>query len=47
MDSELDAVVNHAVLDQHYREYPDARPERWEIALASAELSAHPLAARC
>ena len=44
--SELEAVANRAVLDQHYREHPDARPERWEIALATAEISAHPLAAQ-
>jgi hypothetical protein len=43
---ELEAIANRAVLDQHYREHPDARPERWEIALASAELSGHPLASR-
>jgi hypothetical protein len=44
--SELEAVANRAVLDQHYREHPDARPERWEIALATAEISGHPLAAQ-
>ncbi|MDT7580766.1 MAG: hypothetical protein QOK35_2030 [Pseudonocardiales bacterium] len=40
------AVANRAVLDQHYREHPDARPGRWEVALATAELTGHPLAAR-
>jgi hypothetical protein len=44
--SELEAVANRVVLDQHYREHPDARPERWEIALATAEISGHPLAAQ-
>ena len=30
----------------HYREHPEARPARWEVAIAAAELSGHPLAAR-
>ena len=46
LKAELDAVANRAVLDAHYREHPEARPERWEIALAAAKLSGHPLAAR-
>ena len=46
LQAELAAVANRAVLDAHYREHPEARPERWEIALAAAELSGHPLAAR-
>jgi len=46
LHSELVAVANRAVLDAHYREHPDARPQRWEIAVAAAELSGHPLAGR-
>lgn len=33
-----------AVLDAHYEEYPEARPELWEIAWAMAELAGDPLA---
>ena len=43
---EADAAWNRAVLEAHYREYPEARPERWEIALATAKLAGHPLAAQ-
>lgn len=46
LQGELEAAVNRAVLDAHYREHPESRPQRWEIALAAAELSGHPLAAR-
>lgn len=46
LQAELEAVANRAVLDSHYREHPGARPERWEIALAAAQLSGHPLAER-
>jgi hypothetical protein len=46
LQAELEAVANRAVLDAHYREHPEARPDRWEVALAAAELSAHPLATR-
>lgn len=42
---ELEAVANRAVLEEHYRTHPGARPHRWEIALAAAELSGHPVAA--
>lgn len=42
----LRSLANRAVLDEHYREHPDARPERWEVALAAAEIGGHPLAAR-
>lgn len=43
---ELEAVAQRAVLDEHYREHPEARPSLGEIAVAAAELNAHPLAAR-
>lgn len=33
-----------AVLDAHYEEYPEARPELWELALAHAQLAGDPLA---
>jgi hypothetical protein len=46
LHAELEAVANRAVLEAHYREHPEARPQRWEVALAAAELSGHPLAAR-
>jgi len=42
----LQALANRAVLDEHYREHPEVRPERWEIALATAEIDGHPLVAR-
>ena len=46
LKAHLQALANRAVLDEHYREHPEARPERWEIALAAAEIDGHPLAAR-
>jgi hypothetical protein len=46
LQAELTAVANRAVLEAHYREHPEARPERWEVALAAAELSGHPLTTR-
>ena len=46
LQAELEQVANRAVLDEHYREHPEARPSRWEVAFAAAELSGHPLAAR-
>ncbi len=45
LQAELEAVANRAVLEAHYREHPEARPARWEVAIAAAELSGHPLAA--
>lgn len=35
-----------AVLDAHYDQHPQARPDLAELALAAAELDGHPLAAR-
>lgn len=43
---QLEAVAQRAVLDAHYREHPEARPDLGEIAVAAAELNAHPLATR-
>jgi hypothetical protein len=40
----LEAVVMQAVLDEHYRQYPHARPDLGDLAVAAAELDGHPLA---
>jgi len=40
----LEAVVMQAVLDDHYRRHPDARPDLGDLAVAAAELDGHPLA---
>lgn len=45
MRAVLEAFAQRAVLDAHYRAHPDARPDLAEIALATAELDGHPLAA--
>ncbi|MBM7790529.1 hypothetical protein [Tenggerimyces flavus] len=42
----LEAYAQRAVLDAHYREYPEARPDLAEIALAGAKLDGNPLASR-
>ncbi|WP_219417297.1 hypothetical protein [Pseudonocardia nigra] len=42
----LEDVAQRAVLDAHYAEHPEARPDLAEIAIATAELDGHPLAAR-
>lgn len=34
-----------AALDEHYAQYPEARPDLADIAIATAELDGHPLAA--
>lgn len=39
----LDAIVNRAVLEEHFRQYPEARPTLAEVALAGAELDDNPL----
>src|SRR5919198_296600 len=39
----LDALVNQAVLEQHFKEYPEARPTLAEVAMAGAELDGNPL----
>ncbi len=41
----LEAVVMQAVLDAHYEQHPTARPSLAELAIATAELDGHPLAA--
>ncbi len=40
----LEAVVMQAVLDDHYRLYPETRPSLGDLALAAAEIEGHPLA---
>lgn len=40
----LEAFAQRAVLDAHYEEYPEARPDLAEIALATAEMEGNPLA---
>jgi hypothetical protein len=41
----LEAVVMQAVLDDHYERHPGARPSLGDLAVATAELDGHPLAA--
>jgi len=41
----LEAVVMQAVLDDHYAHHPQVRPELGDLAVATAELDGHPLAA--
>jgi hypothetical protein len=41
----LDAAVMRAALDEHYAQYPEARPDLADIAMAIAELDGNPLAA--
>jgi hypothetical protein len=43
--SALEAAVMRATLDEHYAQYPEARPGLAEIAIATAELDGNPLAA--
>src|ERR1700761_4763081 len=43
--SALEAAVMRAALDEHYAQYPEARPDLADIAIATAELDGHPLAA--
>jgi hypothetical protein len=42
----LEAVVMQAVLDEHYRQHPQLRPNLGDLAVAAAELDDHPLAGR-
>lgn len=42
----LEAFAQRLVLDQHYRQHPEARPSLYETALAAAELDGNPLAGR-
>lgn len=44
--SALETVAARAILDAHYVEHPEARPDLGDVALMSAELGAHPVAAR-
>jgi hypothetical protein len=40
----LEAAVMQAVLDDHFSQYPEARPSLGDLAVAAAELDGHPLA---
>lgn len=40
----LEAVVMQAVLDDHYRHYPQARPDLGDLAVAAAQIDGNPLA---
>jgi hypothetical protein len=40
----LEAVVNQAVLDLHFEQYPQFRPSLADLAIAAAEMDGHPLA---
>jgi hypothetical protein len=42
----LEAIVMQAVLDSHYDEHPETRPDMADLAIAAAELDGHPLARR-
>jgi hypothetical protein len=42
----LEAFAQRVVLDAHYKEHPEARPDLAEVALAAAEIDGSPLAAR-
>ncbi len=42
----LGAVAQRAVLDAHYRDHPEVRPDLAEIALIAAEMGGNPLAER-
>ena len=42
----LEAIVMQAVLDSHYQQYPQVRPDLAQLAMAAAELDGHPLADR-
>jgi hypothetical protein len=43
--SALEAAVTRSALDDHYEQYPDARPDLADIAIATAEIDGNPLAA--
>jgi hypothetical protein len=40
----LEAVVMQAALDEHYEQYPQARPDLGDLAIAAAELDGRALA---
>jgi uncharacterized protein (UPF0147 family) len=44
--SVLEGIVMDAALEEHFEQYPEARPTLAELAVAEAELTAHPLAAQ-
>lgn len=42
----LETFAQRVVLEAHYREHPEARPDLAEVALAAAMIDGHPLAGR-
>jgi hypothetical protein len=46
MQTILEGVIVQAVLDDHYAKYPGTRLGLDDLAVASAELDGHPLAAK-
>ena len=40
----VEAFAQHLALEDHFRRHPEARPTLADLALAAAELDAHPLA---
>ena len=44
--SRLEAIVMQAALDEHYAANPQARPSLADLAVAAAQLDAHPLASQ-
>lgn len=42
----LEAVAQRAVLDAHYRDHPQVRPDLAEVALVAAAMEGNPLAQR-
>lgn len=42
----LETFAQRAVLDEHYRQHPEARPDLADVALAAADLDGSPLAGR-
>jgi hypothetical protein len=46
MQAVLEGIEMQAVLDEHYEQYPQTRPDLGDLAVAAAELDGHPLAAQ-
>jgi hypothetical protein len=45
MKKTREAAVMRAALEEHYAQYPEARPDLVDIAIATAELDGNPLVA--
>jgi hypothetical protein len=39
----LDAIANRAILEEHFKQYPEARPTLAQVALAGAYIDGNPL----